>query len=167
MLRREFWGWQFKHMVGQGDVLRWRGDLNHLGARRTLEHPVPNQGRLQHTIARVHVEGLALPFVNHAHPAFAAKNCLKTNLVEVHIICHRPALEHPDMGRDESAAMALGQEVTVKQSGPAHLPAVRVIRPGDDQGLAGRRQSHRRISFHQPNQHPIGRRERGLPPSRQ
>ena len=143
-------------MVGNGDVLGGAANLHHLGAGRAFQHPVTNHGRLQHAVTGVHEEGFALAFIDHPDPALAAKNHLKPDLVEMHIVRHQPALQDADVRCNEGAAMALGQQVAVAQTGAPNTPGGLCIGVVDDQGLLGFGQLHGRVGPGQLNAHAIG-----------
>jgi DNA-binding transcriptional LysR family regulator len=132
-------------MVGQRDVLGRAGQLHHLGARQALQRAMADQRRLQHAVAGVHLEGLALPFVDHAHPALAAEDDLKAH--------------HADVRGDEGAAVPRGQQVAVAQAGPSHAPAfvAALIHAAHAELLARRRLAQRRIGMHEAHAQAVGR----------
>jgi len=126
---------QLQRMVGHGDVFSRCADLHHFGASRAAQHAMANPGRLQHTVISLHHERFTLVLVDHAHPAFAAEDGLKAELVEVQAVRHRPAVQHPDMRCDECAAVAFLNQVAVAQPGATHAPMVAGACTRHHQGL--------------------------------
>ena len=132
-------------------VLGRPGHLEHLEARRALQHAVADVRRLQHGVAGVHRERLALVLVDDAHPAAHAVDDLEPHVVVVHVVRHRPAVGDRDVRGDEPPALPLGQQVAVDHPGP---PGVRRRRLGPPlaaaRATAGRRQlgDRRRVGRH-------------------
>ena len=68
-------------------------------------------GRLEHAVAGLEDEGLALVLVDHPDPAPVAVDELEADAVVVDVVRHRAAVGDRDVGGDEAATLAIGQEV--------------------------------------------------------
>ena len=78
--------------------------------------------RLQHAVALVQDEGLALILIDQAHPTLQAIDHLKADAVIMHPVAYRPAVANADLGSDEPAAEAAWYQIAVFHSRPADTP---------------------------------------------
>ena len=76
-------------------------------------------GRLQHQVAGVHHERLALVLVDDAHPAAPDGDELQRDAVEMHPVGDRPALGDRDVRGDVAPAEPARDQVAVEHAGPA------------------------------------------------
>jgi len=121
-LRIKLGCWQRQVVVGHRDVFGRRAEFDDFGAGRTFEDAVADLRRLQDAIAGIHDKRVALTFIDHPHPALAAEDGLKPELVEVDVVRHRSTIEDAEVRGDEGAAMALRQQITVAHTGATHTP---------------------------------------------
>ena len=77
-----------EHGVGVGPRLVDGGatDLHDLHAVARLAHPVTDGRRLEHTVAGVHRDHLALVLVEDLHPSAVAVDHLELDVVVVHVV---------------------------------------------------------------------------------
>ena len=92
-----------------------------------------DQRRLEHAVAGVHDERLALVLVDHLHPPAHAVDHLEADPVEVHVVGDRSAVGDADVRRDEPSTLATRVEVAVLHPRAPDVPLVVVGRAGDDQ----------------------------------
>lgn len=107
-------------------VLGRAADLDHLHPIAGLQHPMADGGRLQEAVALLQQHRLALVFVGHAHPAVAVDH-LEPDVVEVHVVGHRPTVGDEDVGGDEAPAQPAGDEVAIVHPGAALAEGAVVI----------------------------------------
>ena len=81
-----------------------------------------NAGRLEHKIAGLHHERLALILIDHADPALADGDDLECELVKMDPVGHRAALVDADRRGDVASAEAARDQVTIGHPG-APCPA--------------------------------------------
>src|SRR3982751_3207791 len=81
-----------------------------------LEHPGPDLGRLEHQVAGIHHERLALVLVNDPDPAGANVDHLEADTVEMDPVGNRPALGNADVRSDVAAAHPARDEVPIEHT---------------------------------------------------
>ena len=127
-------------MIGESLMHRGAADFDHLEAVRGFQHPVTNFRRLQHAIARVQQEGIALILIDQAHPAGHAIDHLEADLVEMDVIGHRSALADADLGGDETPAEPARDQVAILHAGAAEAPGLLAAQAGQHEFLSALRQ---------------------------
>jgi len=138
-LRQAATGGQRHLGVAVGLVDGGAAELHHLGAGRRFEHPVADLGRLQHAVAGVQDEGLALVLVDQPDPARLAEDHLEPDPVVVHVVRHRPAGRKQDVGGHEAPVQTRGDQVAVEHAGAADAPALGPSEPRQHEFLDLRR----------------------------
>jgi hypothetical protein len=116
-------------MIDMGLVFGGATHFDYFHVVGTLENTVANVGRLQDAVPGFHDKRWTLVFVHDFDPAAVAVNHLKTDVMMMDIVRYRSALWNADVRRDQVAAKATGNQVTVLHTGTPRSPlAVRLVR---------------------------------------
>ena len=74
---------------------------------------MPNTRRLQHDVARLHTNDVALAFVQDVYPTRANSKELEVDLMVVHIVRHFTSIGYRDVRSDVATIPPARDEITV------------------------------------------------------
>ena len=122
-------------MVNAREVLGGDPDFDHLDPCRGFEHPVADLRGLDHAVAGAEHERRPLVLVDEPHPPAVAEDELEADRVVVNHVGDRPGIGDADVGSDDGASQALGEEIAVAHAGAADDPGLAVHEPPDDESV--------------------------------